>query len=364
MSKEFIIVGMSGGVDSSVTAKILLEQGFRVEGLFMKNWEETDDVAYCTAKEDLDDALQVCEELDIPLHQVNFSQQYWDRVFSYFLQEYKAGRTPNPDVMCNKEIKFSAFLDYALKLGADKIGTGHYAQVRLADNHYQLLKGLDNNKDQSYFLHQLGQRELSYSLFPLGDIDKTVVRNIATESGFDNHEKKDSTGICFIGERRFRDFLSKYLPAKPGKIITLEGDIIGEHHGAMYYTIGQRQGLGIGGVKDAPENPWYVVDKDVQQNTLTVVQGSNHAALFKTHLRAEQLHWISTLAPTTPFHCQAKIRYRQTDQACCIESIKDGKAIISFAQTQRAITEGQSIVFYQDEQCLGGGIIEHAYNES
>lgn len=361
MNKQFVIVGMSGGVDSSVAAKLLLEQGHRVEGLFMKNWEETDDVAYCTAKQDLDDALQVCTELEIPLHQINFSRQYWDRVFAYFLQEYKAGRTPNPDIMCNKEIKFDAFLKYALKLGADKIATGHYARLHRNADYHHLLKGLDAGKDQSYFLYRLGQSELQYSLFPLGDMQKTEVRKIATACGFDNHEKKDSTGICFIGERRFRDFLSKYLPAKPGKILSMDGTEIGEHQGAFFYTMGQRQGLGIGGVKDTDESPWYVVAKDVVQNTLIVVQGEHHPALFKTQLHAAQLHWIAE-APQAPLSCEAKIRYRQPDQACVIESINGDEASIRFAQPQRAVTQGQSIVFYQDEVCLGGGIIESAFN--
>jgi tRNA-specific 2-thiouridylase len=362
MHNQFVIVGMSGGVDSSVTAKLLLDQGYRVAGLFMKNWEETDDVAYCTAKEDLDDALQVCQELEIPLHQVNFSRQYWERVFSYFLQEYQAGRTPNPDIMCNKEIKFSAFLDYARRLGADKIATGHYARLKYDGQNYHLLKGLDNDKDQSYFLHRLGQKELEHSMFPVGDLQKSAVREMATIAGFDNHEKKDSTGICFIGERRFRDFLAKYLPARPGKILSETGQPIGEHQGAFYYTIGQRQGLGIGGQKNGDENPWYVISKDVQKNTLTVVQGLEHPALFKTHLRANQLHWIAAPPVTLPFACKAKIRYRQADQNCVIEEISNSGCIVRFAEPQRAVTEGQSVVFYTDDICLGGGIIEAAYN--
>jgi tRNA-uridine 2-sulfurtransferase len=364
MKKPFVIVGMSGGVDSSVAAWLLLEQGHRVEGLFMKNWEETDDVAYCTAKQDLEDALQVCEELEIPLHQINFSRQYWDRVFSYFLQEYKAGRTPNPDIMCNKEIKFDAFLKYALKLGADKIATGHYARLH-ADGDYHLLKGRDAGKDQSYFLYRLGQNELQLSLFPLGDMQKPEVRKIATQCGFDNHEKKDSTGICFIGERRFRDFLARYLPAQPGKILTLGGEVIGRHQGAFYYTVGQRQGLGIGGMKNTDESPWYVVAKDVDRNTLTVVQGEDHPALFKTWLHAAQLHWIvkPPQTDTLPFSCKAKIRYRQVDQECAIELIEDNRLTVHFVRPQRAITEGQSIVFYKDDICLGGGIIESAFNE-
>lgn len=357
-SKPYVIIGMSGGVDSSVAAKILLEQGYRVEGLFMKNWEETDDVAYCTAKEDLEDALQVCEELEIPLHQVNFSKQYWDRVFTYFLDEYRAGRTPNPDIMCNKEIKFKIFLDYAIRLGADKIATGHYARIDSVGDVYHLLKGIDTNKDQSYFLYRLGQTELARSLFPLGTLHKTEVRRIATATGFANHEKKDSTGICFIGERRFRDFLKKFLPAKPGNILDTEGNIVGRHPGSMYYTIGQREGLGIGGRQNAHESAWYVAAKDVRLNTLTVVQGHNHDALLKSTLKAGQLHWISVIRPQIPFRCAAKIRYRQTEQACIIETMDNLYCTVKFDTPQRAITTGQSIVFYRDEMCVGGGIIE------
>lgn len=359
MSKPYIITGMSGGVDSSVAAKILLEQGFRVEGLFMKNWQETDDVAYCTAKEDLEDALHVCDELEIPLHQVNFSKQYWDRVFIHFLEEYKMGRTPNPDIICNQEIKFKAFLDYAIKLGADKIATGHYAKIDFTGTTYRLLQGTDTNKDQSYFLYRLGQHELSKSLFPLGTFDKSDVRKIAMASGFTNHEKKDSTGICFIGERRFRDFLAQYLPAKPGKILDTDGNIIGQHQGAMYYTIGQRQGLGIGGRRNTNESAWYVITKDVRQNTLTVAQGHNHTMLLKSSLIANQLHWISGIKPEIPFRCAAKIRYRQKQQQCKIETMDyDDRCTVKFDTPQRAITEGQSIVFYSEEICLGGGIIE------
>lgn len=364
MKKTFVIVGMSGGVDSSVAARLLLEQGYRVEGLFMKNWEETDDVAYCTAQQDLEDALQVCEELEIPLHQINFSKQYWDRVFSYFLQEYQAGRTPNPDIMCNKEIKFDAFLKYALKLGADRIATGHYARLHSEGGHQLLLKGRDAGKDQSYFLYRLGQEELRYSLFPLGELQKSEVRAIATRCGFDNHEKKDSTGICFIGERRFRDFLGRYLPARPGDILNLEGEIIGRHQGAFYYTMGQRQGLGIGGMKNAAESPWYVAAKDVRRNILTAVQGEDHPALFKTRLHAAQPHWIAEppSAGELPFACKAKIRYRQPDQDCTIESMDGDRLTVHFARPQRAITEGQSIVFYRGDVCLGGGVIESTFN--
>ncbi len=360
--REFVIIGMSGGVDSSVAARLLLEQGYKVEGLFMKNWEESDDVAYCTAQQDLEDAAQVCQELEIPLHSVNFAKQYWDRVFSDFLREYRAGRTPNPDIICNKEIKFSAFLNYALKLGADKIATGHYARIQENNGSYNLQKGTDCNKDQSYFLHQLSQQELKHSLFPLGSIEKSSVRAIATECGFDNHEKKDSTGICFIGERKFRDFLSKYLPATHGDIKTLDGEIIGKHQGAAYYTIGQRQGLGIGGVKNAGETPWYVVEKNIKNNVLTVVQGDNHPALYNTHLSSKHIHWINTPPTKWPYKCKAKIRYRQEDQDCTISLDSQQHSVIQFNKSQRAVSPGQSVVFYQNDICLGGGIIEHAFN--
>ncbi len=359
MSKtQRVIVGMSGGVDSSVAALILLEQGYQVEGLFMKNWEETEDQAYCTAQQDLEDAEQVCAEMDIPLHKINFSKEYWDRVFSLFLSEYRSGRTPNPDVLCNKEIKFKAFLDYALKLGADKIATGHYARIGKTNKQYTLLKGTDYNKDQSYFLHLLGQHELSYALFPVGDLDKAAVRDMATRAGFVNHEKKDSTGICFIGERRFRDFLAQFLPAQTGAIETIDGRVIGEHQGSMYYTIGQREGLGIGGLAEATEEPWYVVAKDVDKNLVKVAQGHNNPALFSQNISSASLHWISGSPENLPYQCHAKIRYRQADQRCTLHSASKTSANFSFNEPQRAITTGQSIVLYSDDVCLGGGIIE------
>ncbi|MBA3582184.1 MAG: tRNA 2-thiouridine(34) synthase MnmA [Gammaproteobacteria bacterium] len=351
---------MSGGVDSAVTAALLIEQGYRVEGLFMKNWEESDDVAYCSAQQDMEDAEQVCQELDIPLHKINFSRQYWDRVFKYFLAEYSAGRTPNPDIMCNKEIKFDAFLNYALRLGADKIATGHYARIlKTSDGRHQLLKGLDTDKDQSYFLHRLGEHELSYSLFPLGEMKKTDVRQRAVKAGFDNHAKKDSTGICFIGERRFRDFLAQYLPAQKGPIKTLDGTLIGEHMGAMYYTQGQRQGLGIGGVRANDDTAWYVADKDVTSNTLYVVPGNEHPALFKQRLTASQCHWVQPLT-STEFSAQAKIRYRQNDQACHVTVHDDTHVTVHFADAQRAVSPGQSLVLYDGDYCLGGGVIDTA----
>lgn len=364
MSKQHVIIGMSGGVDSSVAAKILIDQGYHVEGLFMKNWEEeTQDDAYCPALMDLEDAQQVCDELDIHLHRVNFSTEYWDRVFSHFLDEYRAGRTPNPDIMCNKEIKFKAFLDYALKLGADYIATGHYVR-RWDDEHgkVHLLTGQDANKDQSYFLHTLSQAELKHALFPIGDMEKPKVRELAMQWGFDNHEKKDSTGICFIGERRFKDFLSQYLPAQPGSIKTLDDEDLGEHSGLMYYTIGQRQGIGIGGHQNHNEDPWYVVRKDLETNILRVAQGSQHPALFHTHLSASQLYWVSGEAPEIGKKIQAKVRYRQPHQTCTIVELNGRDCVVSFDEPQRAITAGQSVVFYNGEDCLGGGIIESAYN--
>ena len=357
-----VLIGMSGGVDSSVAALRLLEMGYQVEGLFMKNWEQDDDEDYCAAAEDLKDAQQVCDRLGITLHGVNFSDQYWDRVFEHFLAEYRAGRTPNPDILCNREIKFKAFLDYALNLGADHIATGHYTQVDEIDGRFRLLKGLDDNKDQSYFLYTLGQHQLSHSLFPIGDMEKPHVRERAEQAQFPNHAKKDSTGICFIGERKFRDFLQRFLPAQPGEIRSVDGRLIGEHHGLMYYTLGQRKGLGIGGVKGSAEEAWYTVDKDLDNNILIVAQGADHPRLFHTHLNASQLHWVSGVAPTTPFSCKAKVRYRQADQDCMIQSLDGDQCVVSFSEAQRAITPGQSIVFYMHNECLGGGIIDHMFN--
>ncbi|OGT22711.1 MAG: tRNA 2-thiouridine(34) synthase MnmA [Gammaproteobacteria bacterium RIFCSPHIGHO2_02_FULL_42_13] len=356
----FVIVGMSGGVDSSVAALLLKQQGHRVEGLFMRNWEEDEEeipIGICSAAEDFTDAKNVCKHMGIRLHAVNFATEYWDNVFTYFLDEYKAGRTPNPDVLCNKEIKFKAFLNYAIKLGADYIATGHFARKDKVNNKYRLLKGLDPNKDQSYFLHLINQQQLEKSFFPVGELQKSEIRKLAKEAGFRNCDKKDSTGICFIGERNFKKFLSQYLPAKSGDIETPDGNIIGKHDGLMYYTIGQRQGIGIGGVKNAPESPWYVVKKDLKRNVLIADQGVNNPLLFSSALTSTQLHWISGEHPTLPLHCTAKIRYRQTDQPCIVEKIKTGIAYVTFPEPQRAITPGQSIVFYQDEVCLGGGVI-------
>lgn len=364
--QQHIVVGMSGGVDSSVAAHLLIEQGYKVTGLFMKNWEEDDDREYCAAAEDLADAQAVCDTLEIELRTVNFASEYWDNVFEYFLAEYKAGRTPNPDIMCNKEIKFKAFLDFALSLGADYIATGHYVRKGEQNGSYTLLKGKDDNKDQSYFLYTLGQEQLRRSLFPLGEIQKDKVREIAADAGFINHKKKDSTGICFIGERKFSDFLNRFLPAEPGDIVTSSGSVIGQHHGLMFHTIGQRQGLGIGGIANAKDEPWFVVEKDLKNNHLIVEQGHDHPLLMHQQLSASQLSWVDGQAPDLPLSCCAKNRYRQTDQACTIHMSKDGHLIVDFEAPQRAITPGQSVVFYQADNCLGGGIIEqrnHCQND-
>ncbi len=352
-----VIVGMSGGVDSSVSAYLLLQQGYAVEGLFMKNWEEDDGTEYCTAKEDLKDAQAVCDKLGIKLHTANFAAEYWDRVFEHFLAEYQAGRTPNPDILCNKEIKFKAFLDYALVLGADYIATGHYTRRSADTDCAQLLKGLDPNKDQSYFLHAVNGKQIAKTLFPVGDIEKPEVRRIAAEQGFINHAKKDSTGICFIGERRFRDFLQQYLPAQKGEIVTDEGKVIGEHLGLMYYTLGQRQGIGIGGVKNSSEAPWFVVAKDLNTNRLIIGQGHEHPLMMSRSLYSEKLDWVAGQCPTLPLRCKAKTRYRQADQDCVIHAEGNGVRVV-FDHAQRAVTAGQSVVFYMDEVCLGGGVIE------
>ena len=354
-----VICGMSGGVDSSVSAFILQQQGYQVEGLFMKNWEEDDDTDYCTAAADLADAQAVCDKLGIKLHKINFAAEYWDNVFEHFLSEYKAGRTPNPDILCNKEIKFKAFLEYAAEdLGADYIATGHYVRRRGTDDNAQLLRGLDANKDQSYFLYTLSSKQVGQSLFPVGDIEKPIVRAIAEDLGLITAKKKDSTGICFIGERKFKDFLARYLPAQPGNIRTVEGDIIGRHDGLMYHTLGQRKGLGIGGVKGAGEEAWYVVEKDLVNNELIVAQGHDHSALLSTGLIAQQLHWVDLQPIREPLRCTVKTRYRQTDVPCTIEPIDDESIKVIFDEPQIAVTPGQSAVFYLDEVCLGGGIIE------
>ncbi|NIR27652.1 MAG: tRNA 2-thiouridine(34) synthase MnmA [Gammaproteobacteria bacterium] len=357
-STHHVIVGLSGGVDSSVAAVLLQQQGYKVEGMFMKNWEEDDTEGYCSAAEDLADAKSVSETLGLALHAVNFSAEYWDRVFSYFLREYEAGRTPNPDILCNREIKFKAFLEHALSLGADRIATGHYARVGFQDGEFRLLKGRDTGKDQSYFLYTLGQYQLSRTLFPVGELEKSEVRQIAEHHQLVTYNKKDSTGICFIGERDFREFLSRYLPAQPGEIQTPEGQVIGHHNGLMYYTLGQRQGLGIGGVAGTNDDPWYVVGKEMEHNVLLAAQGHNHPLLFSNSLRASQLSWIDGKGPSAPFSCRAKTRYRQADQACTITWLDDDNCEVEFEQPQRAVTPGQSVVFYDGDLCLGGGVIE------
>lgn len=352
-----MIVGMSGGVDSSVAALLLLEQGYQVEGLFMKNWEEDDGTEYCTAQTDLADAQDVANKLGIKLHSANFAAEYWDGVFEHFLTEYRSGRTPNPDVLCNREIKFRAFLDYAIQLGADYIATGHYVRREPDGESVGLRKGLDGSKDQSYFLHLVGHSELARSLFPLGTLQKSQVRQIAEKAGLGNARKKDSTGICFIGERRFSDFLQQYLPAQPGMIEDLEGQVLGEHKGLMYHTIGQRQGLGIGGLAQRKEAPWYVVAKDLERNVLRVAQGNDHPALFTSMLTTRTIFWIAGRTPELPLSCTAKVRYRQADQDCILRAGDKGYEV-DFSEPQRAVTPGQSVVFYNDDVCLGGGVIE------
>jgi len=363
MSKH-IVVGMSGGVDSSVTALLLLEQGHQVTGLFMKNWDEDDGTDQCTALSDLSDANQVCNKLGIPLHTVNFSAEYWDEVFQVFLSEFNAGRTPNPDILCNKYIKFKAFLNFAIEdLKAEFIATGHYARVSEKNNEFYLLKGLDQNKEQSYFLYTLGQEELSRTLFPIGHLQKPEIRAIAKKAGFENYSKKDSTGICFIGERNFSEFLQRYLPTKPGEIRTDKGILVGHHQGLMFYTFGQRQGLGIGGIKNALDEAWYVLDKDIENNILIVGQGHDHPMMIHNTLEASHLDWCNPFLLAEPINCTAKTRYRQPDQACRLEPLENNRCKVIFEHAQRAITPGQSVVFYDGDVCLGGGIIQSKYNE-
>jgi len=357
MSKH-VVVGMSGGVDSSVTALLLKQQGFEVTGLFMKNWEDDDDDEYCSSRQDLLDAVSVADTIGIPIEAVNFSKEYKDRVFSDFLNEYQAGRTPNPDILCNAEIKFKAFLDHAMQLGADTIATGHYAQVRESDGLFQLLKASDASKDQSYFLHRLDQKQLSHAMFPLGKLLKSEVRSIAEQHGLSNHAKRDSTGICFIGERPFREFLSRYLPTQPGEMRTPDGKVVGQHIGLSFYTIGQRQGLGIGGAREASGEPWFVCAKDMANNRLIVVQGHNHPALLNHRLAALDSHWISGTAPEIDHQYAAKTRYRQADARCHLTSISGSSCEIAFDDAQWAVTPGQSAVVYDSEVCLGGAIIE------
>ncbi|MFW5972332.1 MAG: tRNA 2-thiouridine(34) synthase MnmA [Bacillota bacterium] len=358
-----IVIGMSGGVDSSVAALLLKEQGYDVIGVFMKNWEEKDDEGICTATADYEDVKKVAHQIGIPYYTVNFEKEYWDRVFEYFLEEYKKGRTPNPDVICNKEIKFKSFLNYAMKMDADYLATGHYAQVDYQDGYYRMLKGNDDNKDQTYFLCTLGQEQLEKTLFPIGNLSKDEVREIAIKNNLKTAEKKDSTGICFIGERNFKEFLSNYLPAQPGEIRTMDNEVVGSHDGLMYYTIGQRKGLGLGGgIGDGTGKPWYVAGKDLKNNVLYVVQGGSNPELFSVGLRASELHWVKGEAPADEFSCKAKFRYRQRDQGIKVK-VRGDLCQVSFDEPQRAVTPGQFVVFYQENECLGGGIIDEIIKE-
>lgn len=349
-----VVVGMSGGVDSSVAALLLKEQGYDVIGIFMKNWDDTDEFGVCTATEDYEDVINVCNDIGIPYYAVNFEQQYWDKVFTYFLDEYKAGRTPNPDVMCNKEIKFKAFLDHAMSLGADYLATGHYAQVVETENGVAMLRGKDENKDQTYFLNQLNQDQLQKVMFPIGSLDKSEVRLIAEKAGLATAKKKDSTGICFIGERNFKEFLSQYLPAQPGDMKTMDGEVVGKHDGLMYYTIGQRHGLGIGGAGD----PWFVLGKDLANNALLVGQGFHNDALYSDSLTAINVSFATAKNLPKTFSCTAKFRYRQPDTDVTVQLGDNNTATVTFAQPVRAITPGQAVVFYDGEECLGGGTID------
>ncbi len=360
MSDSLILVGLSGGVDSAVAALRLLEAGHRVRGVFMKNWEEDDASGYCAAEEDLKDAQRVADHLGIELQRVNFSHDYWERVFQEFLQEYQAGRTPNPDILCNSEIKFRAFLDYARDQGADAIATGHYVRRRDQNGEVQLLKGLDPNKDQSYFLHRLTQEQLRDAWFPVGELEKAAVREIARKARLPNAERKDSTGLCFIGERNFKPFLQRFLAPQPGPIVDPENKVIGEHEGLAFYTLGQRRGLGIGGQKEGSEEAWYVAAKRMDHNTLVVAQGEDHPWLFCSEAVTEDVHWIAQQPPTLPLDCRVKVRYRQSDQGTHLTSTGHKGLHLHFDVPQRAVTPGQSAVFYADEVCLGGAVLHHS----
>ncbi|KEY91288.1 tRNA-specific 2-thiouridylase mnmA [Candidatus Photodesmus blepharus] len=360
-SQKKVIVGMSGGVDSSVAAYLLLKQGYEVEGLFMKNWEEDDDEEYCAAAEDLADAQAVCNTLNIHLHTINFASEYWDNVFEHFLSEYKAGRTPNPDILCNKEIKFKVFPEFAYDvLGADYIAMGHYVRRFLSNKSRKplMLRGIDSSKDQSYFLYTLGYEQINRSLFILGEFKKSEVRRIAEERGLITARKRDSTGICFIGKRKFTNFLSRYLTSEPGDIETPDGQIVGEHKGLMYHTLGQRKGLHIGGQKCGMNQPWYVAEKDLKRNVLIVVQGRGHPLLKSRGFFASQLHWIDRVPVTRPMRCTVQTRYRQIDVPCTLVPINNENINVFFDKPQIAVTPGQSAVFYLNDICLGGGIIE------
>jgi tRNA-specific 2-thiouridylase len=353
-----IMVAMSGGVDSSVSALLLKNQGLDIAGMFMKNWEEDDRFGVCAAAEDAADARAVAESMGLQFHARNFASEYWENVFEEFLSEYRAGRTPNPDILCNREIKFKTFLEHAEQLGADTIATGHYVRSDEKDGKHRLLRGLDHNKDQSYFLYAVGHRQLARTHFPVGELEKPRVRELAEQAGFDVFDKKDSTGICFIGERNFTSFLSEYIPAQPGEIRTTDEQLIGEHQGLMFHTLGQRQGLGIGGVKGFPESPWYVLHKDLDNNVLYVGQGHQHPWMLSDRLDASQLAWVSGVAPKAGSELTAKVRYRQPDQSVRVEQISADGMQLKFQQAQRAVTPGQSVVLYDGDECLGGGIIE------
>lgn len=353
---QTVVVGMSGGVDSSVAALLLKEQGYNVIGMFMKNWEETDENGACPAAKEFEDVVRICDKISIPYYSVNFAQEYWDHVFTHFLNELKMGHTPNPDILCNREIKFKVLLDKALQLGADFLATGHYCLNQHQETHVNLLKGKDPGKDQSYFLYAISQRALKHALFPIGSLHKSEVREIARKHGLHTSEKKDSTGICFIGKRDFKQFLGQYLPFQKGDFENTSGKKVGQHDGVAYYTIGQRKGLGIGGPGDA----WFVVGKDIERNVVVIDQGTDHPALYSMSLTATDFHWLLPNPPTPPFFCKAKIRYRQEDQECCIEALEGDRIEVRFTNPQRAITPRQSIVFYLDEVCLGGAIIEKA----
>jgi tRNA-specific 2-thiouridylase len=354
---EKIVVGLSGGVDSSVAALLLKQAGHNVSAVFMKNWTEPEPNGTCRWEDEVADALAVCETLGIPFNTVDLSREYWDAVFSDFLREYGTGRTPNPDVLCNREIKFKAFLDHARTFDAARIATGHYARITADERGCHLLKGIDAQKDQSYFLYALTQDQLRSAVFPVGELTKPEVRRIARQAGLSTHAKKDSAGLCFVGERDFRSFLARYLPSEPGEIKTEDGRTIGEHPGVCYFTIGQREGLGIGGVRGESEAPWYVIDKDPARNVLIVGQRHDHPALMSRRLSADKLHWIAGEAPAAPLRCRAKVRYRQADQACTVHPRDANRCEVTFDRPQRAVAPGQSVVFYAGDECLGGGII-------
>jgi tRNA-specific 2-thiouridylase len=356
-SKPRVVVGLSGGVDSSVSAWLLKQQGFDVVGLFMKNWEDDDDGEYCSTRQDWLDAVSVADRIGIDIEAVNFAAEYKDRVFAEFLREYAAGRTPNPDVLCNAEIKFKAFLDHAIRLGAEKIATGHYAQVRETAQGFELLRGLDPSKDQSYFLHRLNQTQLSKTMFPVGALHKSEVRRIAAEIGLHNARKKDSTGICFIGERPFREFLNRYLPTTPGPMKTTDGRVVGQHIGLAFYTLGQRKGIGIGGRKGGSGEPWFVAHKDTASNSLVLAQGHDHPSLLSSSLQAVDMSWVAGDAPGAGVVLSAKTRYRQADSACRMQRLSDAGFTLTFDTPQWATTPGQSAVVYAGERCLGGGVI-------